>query len=165
MALARGAPQNWGFHFNIYTMAEARDFKFGTQLRFAEACQNTTPKGKVGQALGNGGSHIFGVPLYYFFSCCAVFLAFAEFLVCIHSVIIICVQSLTDIVRVLDPDGNGSINFVQFSEGVKRIMNLHGSPIFTVCRYFCCVISMYFIVSHFSVFIAWPHCLQCRALY
>ena len=28
--------------------------------------------------------------------------------------------------QVLDPDGNGSINFVQFSEGVKRILELQG---------------------------------------
>ena len=27
----------WGFPFNIYTMAEARGFKFGTQLGFAKA--------------------------------------------------------------------------------------------------------------------------------
>jgi len=36
------------------------------------------------------------------------------------------VQSLSHIVQVLDPDGNGSINFVQFSEGVKRILELQG---------------------------------------
>jgi len=29
---ARGAPQNLGFPFNIYTTAEASDFEFGTQL-------------------------------------------------------------------------------------------------------------------------------------
>jgi len=40
------------FHFNIYTMAEARDFKFGTQLGFAKAHYKTTPRGKVGVALG-----------------------------------------------------------------------------------------------------------------
>jgi len=39
------------------------------------------------------------------------------------------VQSLSHIVQVLDPDGNGSINFVQFSEGVKRILELQGSGI------------------------------------
>jgi len=32
MALARGAPQSCVFHFNIYTMAEAKHFKFGTHL-------------------------------------------------------------------------------------------------------------------------------------
>ena len=51
------------FHFNIYTMAEARDFKFGTQLGFANAHHKTTPRGKVGVALGYGSFHIFGVPL------------------------------------------------------------------------------------------------------
>jgi len=32
------------FNFNIYTMAESRDFKFGTQLGFAKAHQKTTPR-------------------------------------------------------------------------------------------------------------------------
>jgi len=50
------------FHFNIYTMAEARDFKFGTQLRFAKAHHKSTPRGKVGVALGYGSSHIFRIP-------------------------------------------------------------------------------------------------------
>lgn len=40
------------------------------------------------------------------------------------------VQSLSHIVQVLDPDGNGSLNFVQFSEGVKRIVELQGSWFF-----------------------------------
>jgi len=40
------------FHFNIYTMAAARDFKFGTQLGFAKAHHKTTPRGKVGVGLG-----------------------------------------------------------------------------------------------------------------
>ena len=31
--------------------------------------------------------------------------------------------------QVLDPDGNGSINFVQFSEGVKRIVELQGCDV------------------------------------
>jgi len=35
MAMAWAAPQNLGFLFNIYTMAEASDFKFGKQLGFA----------------------------------------------------------------------------------------------------------------------------------
>jgi len=39
------------------------------------------------------------------------------------------VQSLSHIVQVLDPDGNGSINFMQFSEGVKRIVELQGCDI------------------------------------
>jgi len=44
-------------------MAEARDFKFGTQLGFAKAHHETTPRGKVYVALGQRSSHIFGVPL------------------------------------------------------------------------------------------------------
>ena len=34
-------PKIWGFPFNIYTMAEDRDFKFGTQLGFAKAHHKT----------------------------------------------------------------------------------------------------------------------------
>jgi len=34
-------PKILKFHFNIYTMAEARDFKFGTQLGFAKTHHNT----------------------------------------------------------------------------------------------------------------------------
>jgi len=41
-------------------MTEARDVKFDTQLSFAKAHYKTTPRGKVGVALG---SHVFGVPL------------------------------------------------------------------------------------------------------
>jgi len=40
------------FQFNIYTMAEARDFKFGTQLGFANAHHKTIPRTNVGVALG-----------------------------------------------------------------------------------------------------------------
>jgi len=39
-------PKIWGFPFNIYTMAEARDFKLGTQLGFAKAHHKTTPRKK-----------------------------------------------------------------------------------------------------------------------
>jgi len=49
---ARGAPQNLGFLFNIYTMVETKKFKFGTQLGFAKAHHKTTPRGQVGVALG-----------------------------------------------------------------------------------------------------------------
>jgi len=49
---ANGAPQNLGVPFNIYTMAEASDFKFGTQLGFAKTHHKTTPREKVGVALG-----------------------------------------------------------------------------------------------------------------
>jgi len=45
-------PKILWFHFNIYTMAEAMDFKFGTQLGFAEAHHKTSPRGLVGMALG-----------------------------------------------------------------------------------------------------------------
>ena len=45
-------PKIWGFPFNIYTMVEARDFKFGTQLWFAKAHHKTHPQEKVGMALG-----------------------------------------------------------------------------------------------------------------
>jgi len=43
-----------GFPFNIYTMAEARDFKFGTQRGFAKAHHKITPIGKSGHGLGLG---------------------------------------------------------------------------------------------------------------
>jgi len=33
-------------------MAEARDFKFGIQLGFGKAHYKTTPRGKMGMALG-----------------------------------------------------------------------------------------------------------------
>jgi len=61
---ARGAPQNLGFPFNIYTMAEASDFNFGTQLGFAKAHHKITPRGKSGGGLGLGELlEIFVVPL------------------------------------------------------------------------------------------------------
>jgi len=62
-------------------MAEARNFKFGTQLGFVKAHHKTTPGEKVGAALGYGSFHIFGVPLYYFCSGRAVLLALAELFV------------------------------------------------------------------------------------
>jgi len=49
---ARGAPENFVVSLYIYTMAEARDFKFGTQLGFAKAQHKTTPNREVGVALG-----------------------------------------------------------------------------------------------------------------
>jgi len=54
MALGYGSsPKFWG-STSIFTQwqVESRDFKFGTQLRFAKARRKTTPKGKVGLALG-----------------------------------------------------------------------------------------------------------------
>jgi len=49
---ARGALQNFGVPYDISVMAEARDFKFGTQLAFAKAHHKTTSRGKVGVVLG-----------------------------------------------------------------------------------------------------------------
>jgi len=49
---ARGVPEIWGFHFNITATAEASDFKFGTQLRFAKAHHKITLRGKSEVALG-----------------------------------------------------------------------------------------------------------------
>jgi len=52
---ARGAPKIWGFSFNIYTVAEASDLKFGTQLGFSKAHHQITPIANVGmQGLGLG---------------------------------------------------------------------------------------------------------------
>jgi len=45
-------PEISGFSFNISATAEASDFKFGTQLGFAKAHHEITPKEKVGVALG-----------------------------------------------------------------------------------------------------------------
>jgi len=42
------------FHFSIYRMAEARVFKFGTQLGFAKAHHKITPRGKSVGGLGLG---------------------------------------------------------------------------------------------------------------
>jgi len=42
------------FSFSIYTMAEARDFKFGTQLWFAKPHHKITPIGKSGHGLALG---------------------------------------------------------------------------------------------------------------
>jgi len=44
----------WGFPFNISAMAEASDFKFGTQLGFAKVHHIITPGGKSGGGLGLG---------------------------------------------------------------------------------------------------------------
>jgi len=40
-----------GFLFNIYIVAEANDFEFGTQLGFAKVHHKITPKGKSGSGL------------------------------------------------------------------------------------------------------------------
>ena len=47
-------PKIWGFLFNIYTTAEASNFKFGTQLGFAKAHHKITPRGKSWHGLGLG---------------------------------------------------------------------------------------------------------------
>jgi len=71
-------------------MAEARDFKFGIQLGFANLHHKTIPRGKVGVALGYGSSHIFGVPLQYYYNDCAVLLELAELLVKPNSTALLC---------------------------------------------------------------------------
>jgi len=48
----RELPKISEFPFNIYTVDEGSDFKFGTQLGFAKAHHNTAPREKVGVALG-----------------------------------------------------------------------------------------------------------------
>jgi len=45
-------PKILRFHFNIYTMAEARGFKFCTHLGFAKAHHKNNTQKKVGAALG-----------------------------------------------------------------------------------------------------------------
>jgi len=50
--MARGAPQNFGFSYNISATAGASDFKFGTQLGFAKAHHKIIPGGKCGRGLG-----------------------------------------------------------------------------------------------------------------
>jgi len=42
----------WELPFNIYTTAEASDFKFGIHLGFAKAHHKITPRRKVRVALG-----------------------------------------------------------------------------------------------------------------
>jgi len=49
---AKGVPEIWGFPFNISVMAEASDFKFGTQLGFAKTHHKITPREKVEVAFG-----------------------------------------------------------------------------------------------------------------
>ena len=47
----------WRFSFNIYTMAEASNFKFGTQLGFAKALHKSTPRRKSEGGLVLGELH------------------------------------------------------------------------------------------------------------
>jgi len=67
------------FQFNIYTMAEARDFKFGTQLGSAKAHhENHTRKIVGGRGLGlETHPNIWG-SLQYFCNGRALLLALAE---------------------------------------------------------------------------------------
>jgi len=53
------------FFFNIYTMAKASDFKFGTQLGFAKSHNKITRTGKsgCGPPWARGAIQNFGVPL------------------------------------------------------------------------------------------------------
>jgi len=56
-------PKIWGFPFNISGTAEAIDFKFGKQLRFAKAHHKITPRGKSIGSLGLGQlPNILGFP-------------------------------------------------------------------------------------------------------
>jgi len=43
---AKDLPKFLRFPFNIYAIYEGRDFKFGTQLKFAKAHHKTTPRKK-----------------------------------------------------------------------------------------------------------------------
>jgi len=45
-------PRIRGFLINISATAEASDFKFGTQLKFAKAHHKIRPREKMGVALG-----------------------------------------------------------------------------------------------------------------
>jgi len=59
-------PEISGFPFNIYTMAEASDVKFGTQLGFAKTHHKITPRGKSVRGLGLGKHpNIWGFPLIF----------------------------------------------------------------------------------------------------
>jgi len=44
-------PKISGLPFNISATAETNDFKFGTQLEFAKAHHQITPRGKSGRGL------------------------------------------------------------------------------------------------------------------
>jgi len=52
-------PRILGFPFNICATAESSNFKFGLHLGFAKANYKTTPRGKVGVALGYGKYFVF----------------------------------------------------------------------------------------------------------
>jgi len=54
LVVARGAPQNLGVPFSIYTKGEASDFKFGTQIGLVKVHHKITPIGKSGHGLELG---------------------------------------------------------------------------------------------------------------
>jgi len=63
---AKGAPQNFGFPYNISATAEASDFKIGTLLVFDKAHNKTTPREKSGRGLGLGKlPNIWCLPLIF----------------------------------------------------------------------------------------------------
>jgi len=55
----------WGFPFNISATAEARDFKFGTQLGFSKPIIKSHAEERVGVALSRGAPQYLGVSLQY----------------------------------------------------------------------------------------------------
>ena len=59
---ARRPSRNYGLPVNIFATAEARDFKFGTQLVFAKAHHKIKPRSKTGIYLGLGAPKNSGFP-------------------------------------------------------------------------------------------------------
>jgi len=51
----------WRFSFNIYALAEASDFEFGTQLKFAKAHHKTPTRRKMGVDMVSWSFPKFGV--------------------------------------------------------------------------------------------------------
>jgi len=51
---ARGAPQNWGFPFDISATTEGSDFKIGRLVGFAKAHHKIPPRRKKGRGPGLG---------------------------------------------------------------------------------------------------------------
>jgi len=61
----RGAPQNFGFPYNISATAGASDFKFSAQLGFAKAHYKITHRRKSGRGPELGNSQKCGDSLKY----------------------------------------------------------------------------------------------------
>ena len=59
---ARGAPQNFGFPFNISATAEASDFIFGTQLGLPRPIINSHSEEKWMRPWAMGAPQIFKLP-------------------------------------------------------------------------------------------------------